>query len=548
MDTTRFILIIALGAVGLMLWNAWQSDYVETASGVAAVDQGIGTSVLPARAGEGATPADLPQLNAPSAMTPEIAASDTVSMAESVLLESDVLRLKISLEGATIIEADLLDYPVDPKNPERPLALLNQSPGSLFIAESGLLSNTGNIDHRTPFHTDSTRYRLSASEDAVSARFTASVDGLRVIKTITLDRNSYDVRIGYRVENPTAQTWAARPYYQLKRERESGRDGFVYTFTGAALSTPDDHYQKFSFDKLADKGIDATVREGWVAFIQHYFLAAIVPPAGTETRFYSRAVSDDLFVVGAVRPALTASAGASAETSETLVIGPKIQDRLAATAPHLDLAVDYGWVWFIAKPLFWILDAIHGVFGNWGVAIILVTTLLKALLFPLSAAGYRSMARMRKLQPKLMSLKERFEGDRQGMNQAMMELYKKEKVNPLGGCFPIVVQIPVFLSLYWVLLESVELRQAPFVLWIQDLSSKDPLFVLPVLMGLSMWFQQRLNPTPMDPMQARVMQLMPIMMTGFFAFFPAGLVLYWVVNNVLSIAQQWYITRQIERA
>lgn len=542
MDTTRFILIVALGALGLMLWNAWQEDYGQPAGVTAMADVDPIASNLSAGA-------DLPEMMlADTAGAPELAISDRIDEGDLVLLESDVLRLKISSSGATVVEADLLDYPVDPDVPERPLALLNQDPASLFIVETGLLSSTGNIDHRTPFSSDARRYRIEDGRDSVTAVFTTRVDDIDIEKRVTLTRGSYEVNVAYLVQNHGAEGWVGRPYYQLKRVRESGREGFVYTFTGAALSTPADHYQKYSFDKLADKGIDATVTEGWVAFIQHYFLAAIVPEAGTDTRFYSKSVSDDLFVVGAVRPPIQVAPGTNAGADQNLVIGPKLQGRLAAIAPHLELAVDYGWVWFIAKPLFWLLDAIHRVVGNWGIAIILVTLLLKMALYPLSAAGYRSMARMRKLQPRLVALKERFDGDRQGMNQAMMEMYKKEKVNPLGGCFPIVVQIPVFLSLYWVLLESVELRQAPFLLWIQDLSSKDPFFVLPLLMGLSMWFQQRLNPAPMDPMQARVMQLMPIIMTGFFAFFPAGLVLYWVVNNVVSIAQQWYITRQIEKA
>lgn len=541
MDTTRFILIVALGALGLMLWNAWQEDYGHLQdTGVAQADVGIPTT-------DDASPQDLPDLAITQADSPELAPSDQVDSSALTLLESDVLRLKISPAGATIVAADLLDYPEDPAYPERALGLLTQNPNSLFVAETGLLSASGNIDHRTLFSPEARRYVMARDATSVTAVFQAKVGDVVVEKRITLNRGSYDVDVRYDIRNNGNDQWIGRPYYQLKRVRESGREGFIYTFTGAALSTPDNHYQKFSFDKLADKGIDATVTQGWVAFIQHYFLAAIVPQPDTETRFYSKSVSDNLFVVGAVRPPLEVAPGSRNGAHETLVIGPKLQDRLSQTAPHLELAVDYGWVWFIAKPLFWLLDAIHHLVRNWGIAIILVTVLLKMALYPLSAAGYRSMAKMRKLQPRLAALKDRFEGDRQGLNQAMMDLYKKEKVNPLGGCFPIVVQIPVFLSLYWVLLESVELRQAPFLLWIGDLSSKDPFFVLPLLMGLSMWFQQRLNPAPMDPMQAKVMQMMPIVMTGFFAFFPSGLVLYWVVNNVVSIAQQWYITRQVEK-
>lgn len=546
MDTTRFILILALGVISLLLWEAWQRDYGPPDE-PARVERD-GETRVPS-ADEGTSPitvqGELPNVEMPTTAAPE-ASADAGDDAATVIVETDVLKLAVSPVGATIVRAELLDYPVDADQPDRPFVLLTRSAERVFVAESGLIGERTSVGHQKRFAPRATRYTLGENDDTVTAEFDLAIGDVTVTKTLTLTRGSYQIRVGHEIRNGGAEDLTVRPYQQLKRTRESGREGFIYTFTGAALSTPENHYKKYSFGDLEDSAIEVTTEQGWIAYIQHYFLAAIVPEDDAPRRYYSEDIGDELFAVGTIGLPVTAPAGGSARVEERLFVGPKLQDRLSEIAPHLDLAVDYGWVWFIAKPLFWLLDAIHSVTGNWGVAIVLVTLFLKAALFPLSAAGYRSMANMRKLQPRLVQLKERYGDDRQKLNQAMMDLYKKEKVNPLGGCFPILVQIPVFLSLYWVLLESVELRQASFVLWIDDLSSKDPYFVLPLVMGLSMWFQQRLNPAPLDPMQQRVMQIMPIAMTGFFAFFPAGLVLYWVVNNVLSIAQQWYVTRQIE--
>lgn len=299
---------------------------------------------------------------------------------------------------------------------------------------------------------------------------------------------------------------------------------------------------------MDDKNLRETVQGGWVAWLQHYFVTAWVPAKDDTNQVTTRKDSQGNYIIGFVGPQLNVPVGASAETSATLYAGPKLQDKLKELSPGLELTVDYGFLWFIAQPIFWLLQVIHSIVGNWGWSIIFLTVIIKLAFFPLSAASYKSMARMRAVAPKLQSLKEQFGDDRQKMSQAMMELYKKEKINPLGGCLPILVQMPVFLALYWTLLESVEIRQAPWLGWIVDLSIKDPYFILPIIMGATMFFQQTLNPTPPDPMQARILKLMPIVFTFFFLWFPAGLVLYWVVNNVLSIAQQWYITRQIERA
>lgn len=348
-------------------------------------------------------------------------------------------------------------------------------------------------------------------------------------------------------------------FAQLKRDASSDPSSSTATGTatylGAALWTSSEPYKKVSMkdmDKVNEDKTKAPITEnvqgGWVAWLQHYFVTAWIPPKGENNQVLARKDSKGNYIIGYTGPSMTVAPGAKAETSAILYAGPKSQAVLKELSPGLELTVDYGFLWFIAQPIFWLLQHIHSLVGNWGWSIIFLTMLIKGIFFPLSAASYKSMARMRAVAPKLAALKEKFGDDRQKMSQAMMELYKKEKINPLGGCLPILVQMPVFLSLYWVLLESVEMRQAPFMLWITDLSIKDPFFILPIIMGATMFIQQQLNPTPPDPMQAKVMKMMPIIFTFFFLWFPAGLVLYWVVNNCLSIAQQWYITRKIEAA
>jgi len=321
----------------------------------------------------------------------------------------------------------------------------------------------------------------------------------------------------------------------------------MQSFLGMALSSTEKPYEKYNFDDMTEEPINQQIQGGWVSFIQHYFLSSWIPN-NEITHTYQSKVRNGLFLMGFISPATVVEAGSSGEVSAKLYIGPKIIERLEEVAPNLDLTVDFGWLFFIATPLFLLLDFFYGLVQNWGIAIILVTLVVKALFFKLSAASYRSMANMRRVAPKLKTLKEQHGDDRQKMSAAMMDLYKKEKINPLGGCLPILVQMPVFIALYWVLLESVQLRHAPFMFWITDMSVKDPLFILPILMGISMFIQMQLNPAPPDPMQAKIMKIMPIMMTVFFLWFPAGLVLYWLVNNILSISQQWVITRQIEKA
>jgi YidC/Oxa1 family membrane protein insertase len=355
------------------------------------------------------------------------------------------------------------------------------------------------------------------------------------------------------VDNGSNQRWQGNLFGQLKRDSSpdpsSDTPGMTMApFLGAALTTPDKRFYKFKFSDMAKNPYQAQLPGGWVAMIQHYFLSAWVPNPNLTHTYSTRVTGQGFNIAGFTSPPLLVDPGQKGQTGAQFYVGPKDQYRLAEIAPHLDLSVDYGWLWWIAQPLFWLLHQLHSLVGNWGVAIILLTVIIKGAFFRLSATSYRSMANMRRVQPQLIELRERYADDKAKQSQEMMNLYKKEKINPLGGCLPILVQMPVFIALYWVLMESVELRQAPFALWIRDLSLMDPYFVMPLLMGASMWFMQKLNPPPPDPMQAKIMQWLPVIFTFFFLWFPAGLVLYWLVNNLLSIAQQWYITRQIERA
>ena len=373
--------------------------------------------------------------------------------------------------------------------------------------------------------------------------------GVKVTKRFSFTRGTYLINVEHRIENGSDENWAGREYRQLMRgvPGEGGVDSqFIYTYTGGAIYTPTEKYEKISFEEMEKNKLSLEVKGGWVGMLQHYFLGAWVPPAEETDHFYSNVLPGQRYVLGAYTPSVSLEPGASHTFSTRFVAGPKLQDELEAIAPGLDLTVDYGWLTVLAKPIFWLLKSIHGVVLNWGWAIIILTLIIKLVFFKLSETSYKSMANMRKMTPRIQALKDRYGDDKQRLNQAMMEMYKKEKINPLGGCLPILVQIPVFIALYWVLLESVELRQAPWILWLKDLSIKDPYYVLPVIMGISMFVQQKLNPAPPDPMQAKIMMSLPFVFTVFFAFFPSGLVLYWVTNNILSIAQQWYITRQIE--
>ncbi|WP_303908358.1 membrane protein insertase YidC [Thiohalomonas denitrificans] len=549
MDLQRIILLGGLLFTVMLIWNAWQEDYVRPQQEQVATterDQ-VDTPSLPT---DGAPAGDVPTAEVPETSAADTPVSQTrtgLGAGERITVTTDVFRAEINAVGGDLRRIELLEYPVSVDQPDNPITLLNDRPGDLFVAQTGLLpagtDGSPAPSHHARFEAEKSEYRLSEREDQLNVDLTWRENGIVVTKTYTFRRGDYLVDVGYTIENASGAPWNGHMYRQLQRTPPQD-DGqfFIYTYTGGVIYSPEERYEKIDFDEMAEAPLNRTFQGGWAAMIQHYFLSAWVPPQDQKYTYYTKGIGNER-ILGMVGPQIQVAPGASETLTSGLYVGPKIQNRLEEIATGLELTVDYGILTFISKPLHWVLALFHSIFGNWGVAIILLTVLIKAVFYKLSEKSYTSMAHMRKVQPRLMAIKEKYGDDREKLNQAMMKLYKEEKINPLGGCLPILVQIPVFIALYWALLESVELRQAPFMLWIQDLSVADPYFVLPVLMGATMLIQHRLNPTPMDPIQARVMMLLPIVFTVFFAFFPAGLVLYWVVNNGLSILQQWYITR-----
>lgn len=553
METQRLLLYLAFGFLSLIIYQTWVQDYhmpVQVAQNptnvpgaVVGQNDSANVPVAPPSA------ADLPNAVPGNNVVP-IAPTQDPGVA-TVSVSTDVMDISISTLGATISNVQLKDYPVSIDQPDTSFLLVSDDPAHYLVAESGLQGRAGEPapTHKEPMIPESEQYVLGDGQDSLRVPFTwTSGTGITVTKTLTFTRASYEVDVEYQIANASGADWTVNQYRQLKRKpgTKDEKQQFVHTYIGAVVSNEEDRYSKISFGDMEDEDLSTNVTDGWIAMIQHYFAAAWVPTAAEVNTAYSvHLASENRYLIGMVSGSQVVPAGGQGSFSSKAYIGPKIQENLAAAAEHLELTVDFGWLTIIAQPLFWVLKTIHGLIGNWGWAIIFTTFIIKAVFYKLSEASYRSMARMKLLQPKLASLKERYGDDRAKMGQATMELYKKEKVNPLGGCLPMLIQIPVFIALYWTLLESVELRQAPFMLWIKDLSIKDPFFILPIIMAATMYFQQKLNPAPVDPIQAKVFQFLPLIFGIFFAFFPAGLVLYWVVNNTLSIAQQYYITRHV---
>ncbi|MGE8408207.1 MAG: membrane protein insertase YidC [Pseudomonas sp.] len=550
MDIKRTILIAALAIVSYVMVLKWNQDYGQAAL---PTQNAAASNVAPSVPSlNGNANSDIPSLNAetsPAEVAPVVVSKDLIRV------KTDVLDLAIDPTGGDIAQLTLPKYPRRQDHPEIPFQLFDNGNERVYLAQSGLIGANGPDSRsagRPLYAAEQKSYQLADGQDQLVVDLKFSDAGVNYIKRFTFKRGEYDLTVTHLIDNQSAQPWTGNLFAQLKRDASSDPSSSTATGTatylGAALWTSAEPYKKVSMKDIDKGGLKENVSGGWVAWLQHYFVTAWIPNKSDNNLVTTRKDSQGNYIIGYTGPALNVAAGAQAETTAMLYAGPKIQDKLKELSPGLELTVDYGILWFIAQPIFWLLQHIHNLLGNWGWSIIVLTMLIKLLFFPLSAASYKSMARMRAVAPKLAILKEQHGDDRQKMSQAMMELYKKEKINPLGGCLPILVQMPVFLSLYWVLLESVEMRQAPWMFWITDLSIKDPFFILPIIMGATMFIQQQLNPTPPDPMQAKVMKLMPIIFTFFFLWFPAGLVLYWVVNNCLSIAQQWYITRSIEKA
>jgi YidC/Oxa1 family membrane protein insertase len=568
MNQTRTLLVVALLFVAWLIWNQWQQDYGAHSPETAAQPVATQTTSRPPTLGEVPVPgASTPEgrLEGNPSRTSSPAAAAAVTPRQFVTLSNDVLRLTIDTRGGSIVRAALLKYPQQVKGDGSPVRLLDDSKQKLFIAQDGLVGANGSVapDHLALFTPKATTAALATNAKDVSLDlFWSDASGVSVTKRYSLDRGSYVVRLGQRIDNRSARTWSGNAYVQIERVQPPAPpkhflqfyDPERSSFLGAAWYSPEDKFNKLSFDKFETDGLDRQVQGGWVAMIQHYFFAAWIPPSTRSEQFSTAQLPADAgsdkprYLIRSRGPGVSVAPGVSTTLDARLYVGPKSQGTLSTIAPGLELTVDYGVFTVIAQPLFWILSKFHALVGNWGVAIVLLVLLIKAAFFKLSEQQYKAGAKMRKLQPRIAALKERFGEDKQKQQQAMMELYKKEKVNPLAGCLPTLIQIPVFFALYYVLMYSVELRHAPFFGWIHDLSAPDPWFVLPALYTLVMIATQYLTPVQgMDPTQAKIMKAMPIVFAVMFAFFPAGLTLYYVINGLTGVIQQWVITRRIER-
>lgn len=536
MDNQRLILFLVFSFSILMLWDGWERQHAPETP----VSQAQKNVVKPQ---------DVPTVSKSDQPAKIVRAPEAGSLGqgEKLLVKTDLLEAEIDTFGGDIRHLELLHHKATEDKTKNFVLLDDRQKPHLYVAQSGLISN-GLPNHKTLYTAKSGTYTLADGSASLEVKLSwQDAAGIQVDKVYTFYRGSYVVDVRYDIRNGSGATIEPSVYFQLVHDSTSAKSSrMMPTFTGAAYFTEADKFKKVSFDDMKKANLSKNASDGWIGLVQHYFVSVWLPKQGTAREYYTDQLGNDLFSTGAKQSVGAIAPGASGSVDARLFAGPEEQTHLKEVAPGLEYAVDYGWLTVIATPLFWLLSHIQKLVQNWGVAIILLTVMIKAAFFPLSAASYKSMAQMRKVAPRLQQIKERYGDDREKLHKAMMELYKTEKINPMGGCLPILVQVPVFIALYWVLLGSVEMRQAPFMLWITDLTATDPYYVLPVLMGISMFVQSSLNPTPPDPIQAKMMKIMPVAFSVFFFFFPAGLVLYWVVNNILSIAQQWTINRSIE--
>ena len=551
MDNQRLVVWAAFGLLAFMTYQTWLQDHRPVPTKTTTSSQPAATPASPA--------ADsLPSLVADTVDTPVLQpdgeadateAGRAPSAGQVIRVSTDVLDVEISTAGGRILSARLRKYPIHKDRPEEPVALLSTEQNNFGYIQSGLIGEAGDSE---PYfdavqQATSTRYELNGDDVLVVPLTWNNGAGISVEKAFTFTRGSYRIDVDHKIRNESDAAWRAAQYTVFRARsvahERSMFDVDTYSFDGPIVYNGAKS-EKLKRDELIATPFATTANNGWIAAIKHHFLRAIIPPADTEYQ-YAATDKNGIATLSAFGPPTTVDAGTEQDLTTTLFIGPKLQGPLEKIAPSLKLTVDYGILTLLSNPLFWLLSKVFSFVGNWGAAIILVTIIIKSAFYKLTEKSGRSMAKMREIQPRMKALQERYKDDRQALSQAMMELYKREKVNPAAGCLPILIQMPFFLAFYWVLLESVEMRQAPFALWITDLSSRDPYFILPVIMGAAMLFQQKLNPQMGDPMQAKIMQVMPVIFTGFFAFFPSGLVLYWVTNTVLSIAQQWYVNKVV---
>jgi len=535
MDTRRLVLFVIFSMSILMLWDAWQRQHAPAE----VVQQVTTNDGIPA-----------PITNKANTVNAN-AAVDTdykLQRGQRISVTTDLYKADIETTGGDLRKLELLKHRASDNDKTNFILLDDAGKPMTYVAQSGLIG-ADLPTHKTMFTSAATTYQMQEDKDVLEVRLSWLGNGVAVDKIYTFHRNKYAIDVNYEIKNGSATAITPTVYYQIVHDNESNQgSALMPTFTGGAYYTDSTKFKKLAFSDMDEDPLKVTSNDGWVGLLQHYFVSAWIPKDGLAREFYTEKLSDNMYRIGTKSTLSTIVPGASLSVPARLFSGPQTKQDLNETAPGLEYTVDYGWLTVLAAPLFWVLSKIYGLVHNWGVAIILLTLLIKAAFYPLSAKSYRSMAQMRELAPRLESMKQKFGDDRQKMQQAMMELYKTEKINPMSGCLPILLQIPVFIALYWMLLGSVELRHAPFFGWIQDLSAIDPYYILPLIMGASMIIQTKLNPKPTDPIQAKVMTWMPVIFSVFFFFFPAGLVLYWVVNNIISIWQQWYVNKSIHAA
>ena len=534
MDSRRGLLVIALLFMSFIVYQQWQLDY-HTPKPVVTEQAKTVVSDVPSSANSNAN----------------AVVNETQTKGNVITLENDVFRLQINTVGGDVVGSELLKYDAE-LDSKTPFVLLQNTPQHTYVAQSGLIGKDG-IDTksgRAVYQVEGSSFKLAEGQNELVVPFTFQRDGVTYRKVFVLKRGQYDVAVNYEINNQSDKVIEVEPYGQLRHSLvDSSGSVAMPTYTGGAYSSSETNYKKYSFSDMENANLSINTKAGWVAILQHYFVSAWIPNQDADNQLYT--LTDKANNIGSIgyRGPVTVIQPNTTETlTSKLWTGPKLQNEMGEVANHLDLTVDYGWAWFIAKPLFWLLTFIQKLVHNWGLAIICVTLVVKAILYPLTKAQYTSMAKMRMLQPKLQEMRERFGEDRQRMSQEMMKLYKDEKVNPLGGCLPLLLQMPIFIALYWTFMEAVELRHAPFFGWIQDLSAQDPYYILPILMGASMFLLQKMSPTPVaDPMQQKIMNFMPLIFMVFFLWFPAGLVLYWLVSNLITIIQQQLIYRGLEK-
>lgn len=536
MDTRRLVLFVIFSMSILMLWDAWQREQEPAlvAPQVQATNNVDGS--VPSSAATKVTTTPI-----------ELAADSEYKLltGQRISVVTDLYQAEIETTGGDLRRLELVKHRASDNEKSNFVLLDDAAKPMTYVAQTGLIG-ADLPTHKALFTSSASQYQMQAGQNTLEVRLSWASNGITVDKIYTFHRNRYAIDVNYEIKNATENAITPAVYYQIVHDNKSNQGSMLMpTFTGGAYYTEATKFKKLKFADMSKEPLKHESKDGWVGLLQHYFVSAWIPQESLVREFYSKKLTDDIFMIGTKSSLTTIAPGASLTVPARLFSGPQTKNDLIATAPGLEYTVDYGFLTVVASPLFWLLSKIHSVVNNWGVAIILLTVLIKAAFYKLSATSYRSMAQMRELAPRLQVMKEKFGDDRKKMQEAMMELYKKEKINPMGGCLPILVQIPVFISLYWMLLGSVELRHAPFFGWINDLSAIDPFYILPILMGATMIIQTRLNPKPADPLQAKVMTWMPVVFSVFFFFFPAGLVLYWLVNNVLSIAQQWHINKMI---